>query len=62
MKIRYFTCPKCGEEFSITNFWSWVFHAPFHAFCLGWWQDYRYTKCPHCDKRSWLTWHTITRH
>ena len=62
MKIRYFTCPKCGKEFSITNFWSWVFHAPFHVFCFGWWQDYRYTKCPHCNKRSWLTWHTITKH
>lgn len=61
MKTRHFHCPKCQEEFTIKGYWKWVITAVFHAFNFINWQDYRYTKCPHCQQRSLITWHTITK-
>lgn len=47
MKRIALMCPKCDNVF-IYNWFVWVLHSPFH------WFGKRYTKCPHCGKRSWL--------
>ena len=51
----HFTCPACKKDFIINGYWRWIWRAPFH----GWVK--RKTKCPHCQKKSWMAWHTITR-
>lgn len=58
MKIVILKCPKCECGFHYKNYWHWVWKAPFHWL---WWdkktnriRDYRLTKCPHCDERSWM--------
>ena len=61
MYRRYFCCPNCHKSFSIAGFWRWYINAPFHQFSFKEWQDYRYTKCPHCEKRSLMTWYSIVK-
>ena len=50
-----FTCPKCNKNFSIRGYWRWILKAPFHYF------EKRKTKCPHCDKKSYVGWNKITK-
>jgi len=61
MYRRNFNCPKCHASFTIRGFWRWYFEAPFHWFNFKEWRDYRYTKCPHCQKRSLMTWQGIIK-
>lgn len=51
----HFRCPECSELFHINGYWKWVFKNPFHMF------SFRYTKCPKCKQRAWMTWYTITK-
>ena len=53
--ILTFCCPKCFNKFRINGYWRWILKAPFHCF------DIRYTKCPHCEKRSWMSWYKIEK-
>ena len=48
MKFVFFKCPKCRQNFAYKNWFVWVLHSPMH------WFGKRYTKCRHCDKRSWM--------
>ena len=53
--ILYFTCPKCNKDFMKYGYWRWILTTPFH------WFGKRYTRCPHCEKKSYMAWHTIRR-
>ena len=55
MKVLHFTCPDCKYNFRIKGYWKWILTSPFHFFSK------RYTKCPCCEKRFWMTWHTIIK-
>ena len=56
VKTLYFVCPKCWQHFTIGGYWKWIFLNPFHTFFM------RFTKCPHCKKRSLMTWYKITKY
>jgi hypothetical protein len=47
------TCPHCGHEWTL-GYWEWIFTTLFHFFDIFSWRDYRYTKCPICEQKSWL--------
>ena len=47
MKAKHYICPKCGTPFEVTSFWKWL-RVP-KMFDI-----WRYIKCPHCGKRSWV--------
>lgn len=59
--ILYFKCPKCGQVYSIEGYWKWIFKSLVHCFDLVRWKDYRLTKCPHCEKESFVAWSIIRR-
>jgi DNA-directed RNA polymerase subunit RPC12/RpoP len=46
-------CPRCGHKW-IWDYWKWVLKAPFHMFDFKEWRDYRKTKCPVCEQKSWI--------
>ena len=50
-----FKCPHCSHLFEIKGYWKWILTNPFH------WFGKRYTKCPHCGKRSWIKWYGMLR-
>ena len=50
-----FKCPKCKGRFWIKGYWKWIFKSPFH------WFGKRKTMCPHCMKKSYVTWEQIHR-
>ena len=50
-----FTCPKCGEHFTVKGYIKWIFFSPFHWFLA------RKTKCPNCGKRSYVRWEVLER-
>lgn len=37
-------CPKCGNEMTYKNYWSWIWHTPFH------WFGKRKAKCTKCGE------------
>ena len=41
-------CPKCGTRMIYKNYWSWVWHTPFH------WFGKRRTKCSNCGEYSYM--------
>ena len=41
-------CPKCGNCMTYKNYWSWVWHTPFH------WFGKRKTKCTNCGEVSYI--------
>ena len=55
MYLLHFNCPNCGAQFTINGYWKWVFQTPFH------WFGKRKTKCPYCEKKSYMKWFAITR-
>ena len=48
MKEVKVICPKCGNEMTYKNYWSWVWHNQFHYF------GKRRTKCTSCGEISWV--------
>ena len=58
MKEIKLTCPKCGHQFMYKNYWAWVWKNKFHWLWFdketGRIRDYRKTKCPNCNKISWI--------
>ena len=48
MKTVKVICPKCGVRMTFANWFSWVWHNPFH------WFGKRRTKCSNCGKYSWM--------
>lgn len=55
MLTLHFICPECNKDFTLNGYWKWILTAPFHWFIK------RKTKCPHCQKRSYVSWHAITK-
>ena len=51
----HFICPKCQKTYTIRGWLWWILTTPFH------WFSKRYTKCPHCETRSWVAWQVATR-
>ena len=49
MKVVHLKCPNCNGEIFYKNYWSWVWHTPFHHFAK------RYTKCPVCGERNLMS-------
>jgi DNA-directed RNA polymerase subunit RPC12/RpoP len=45
-------CPKCNSRWE-WGMLKWFWKAPFHW--MHKFKDYRFTKCPLCDYRSWIT-------
>lgn len=41
-------CPKCGARMLYKNWFSWVWHNPFH------WFGKRRTQCSNCYEYSWM--------
>lgn len=41
-------CPKCGHVMTYKNWFSWVWHTPFH------WFDKRKVKCANCGESSYI--------
>ena len=41
-------CPKCGTHMTYKNWFSWVWHTPFH------WFGKRRAKCAGCGKVSYM--------
>jgi ribosomal protein S27AE len=48
MKEIKVICPKCGNYITYKNWFSWIWHTPFH------WFDKRLTRCPRCGERSYM--------
>lgn len=46
-------CPHCGYQWT-TSYLKWIFKAQMHWVKWSEKRDYRYTKCPSCNKRSWI--------
>ena len=53
--ILYFTCPKCGEKFSVNGWFKWILFSPFHWFLT------RKTKCSKCGQYSYVKWEVAER-
>lgn len=45
MKEIRVTCPKCGNIMTYKNWFSWIWHTPFH------WFGKRRAKCSDCGER-----------
>ena len=41
-------CPKCGNCMTYKNYWSWIWHTPFH------WFGKRRTRCTNCGEYSYV--------
>lgn len=48
MKEVKVICPKCGNTMTYKNWFSWIFHTPFH------WFSKRWVKCGKCGERSYM--------
>ena len=48
MKVVKVNCPKCGNRMTYKNWFSWVWHTPFH------WFGKRRTKCTNCGEVSYI--------
>ena len=48
MKQIKVTCPKCGNHMTYKNWFSWIWHTPFH------WFGKRRAKCAGCGKVSYM--------
>lgn len=46
MKEVKVLCPKCGNCMTYKNWFSWIWHTPFH------WFGKRKTKCNKCGESS----------
>ncbi len=53
MKMKL-SCPVCGHEWTI-GYWKWIFTTLFHWFSFKKMKDKRYTKCPYCGHKSWMS-------
>ena len=49
MKSIKVVCPKCGNEITFANWFSWILHTPFH------WFGKRRVKCTQCGKPSYMS-------
>ena len=47
LKHRWYKCKKCAKTHMVENVWDWV-AAPHVTY------RWRYLKCPHCGKWSWM--------
>ena len=47
MKPVRYTCVKCGEENTITSFWTWFWTPHLGAS--------KYLKCKACEQRNWMS-------
>ena len=48
MKEVKVICPKCGNEITYKNWFSWILHTPFH------WFGKRKAKCTQCGEVSYM--------
>ena len=48
MKEVKVICPKCGNCMTYKNYWSWIWHTPFH------WFGKRKAKCAKCGEASYM--------
>ena len=48
MKEVKVICPKCGNIMTYKNWFSWIWHTPFH------WFGKRRAKCTNCGKHSYM--------
>ena len=48
MKEVKVICPKCGNEMTYKNYWSWILHTPFH------WFGKRKAKCTKCGEVAYM--------
>ena len=48
MKEIKVTCPKCGNQTTYKNWFSWILHTPFH------WFGKRRAKCDNCGECSYM--------
>jgi DNA-directed RNA polymerase subunit RPC12/RpoP len=53
MAKRELSCTKCGYTWEY-NYFEWVWKAPMHMFNFITLKDKRRTKCPKCNKKSWI--------
>ena len=58
MKPVNLTCPKCGHSFLFKNYFHWIWNSPIHWLFLDIETnrpfDFRKTKCPHCNEKSYM--------
>ena len=48
MKEVRVICPKCGNQMTYKNWFSWIWHTPFH------WFGKRRAKCDNCGETSYM--------
>lgn len=48
MKQIKVICPKCGNHMIYKNWFSWIWHTPFH------WFGKRMAKCDNCGTYSYM--------